>query len=130
MHRLIGRLWVVLILFVSISSFWIRGIRPGHFSLLHILSVVTLVTVSLGFFDARRGNLPSHKGNMRGSWFGLAGAFIYALVVPSRDIPQFVVTEPAEAALAALAALVVVVTTVAVVALGRLTATRRDAPPA
>lgn len=116
-HRLIGRTWVVLMLYVSVTSFWIKELKPGEFSLIHILSVVTIVTVSLGFLAAIRGDIRSHRGNMMGSWFGLLGAFIGAVAVPVRAIPTFVVTEPAQA----LAAVVVVlVTTAAVVTLAKI----------
>jgi len=38
---------------------------------------------------------------MRGSWFGLVGAFIGAVVVPDRRVPTFVVTDPLGALTAA-----------------------------
>ena len=58
-------------LYVSFTSFWIKELEPGEFSLIHILSVVTIVTVSLGIWAAWRGNIQSHRGNMIGSWMGL-----------------------------------------------------------
>ena len=111
-HRLAGRTWVVLMLYVSFTSFWIKELRPGEFSLIHLLSILTIVTVSLGLWSAWRGNIASHRGNMIGSWCGLVGAFIGAVAVPARHVPTFVVTEPAGAAVAAL---LVVLTSVAIV---------------
>jgi uncharacterized membrane protein len=123
-HRMIGRTWVGLMLYVSTTSFWIKELRPGEFSLIHILSVVTIVTVSLGLVAAIRGDIRSHRANMIGSWLGLLGAFIGAVAVPARHIPTFVVTEPLEALLAALS---VALTAVLVVALARrLTPSARD----
>ncbi len=110
-HRLIGRTWVVLMLYVSVTSFWIKELRPGEFSLIHILSIVTIVTVSLGLLAAVRGDIQAHRGNMIGSWLGLVGAFIGAVAVPVRHIPTFVVTEPVQA----FAALVAVIITAAAV---------------
>lgn len=101
-HVLLGRVWAGLMLWVAITSYWIRDIRDGEFSLLHILSTVTLVTVTLGVLHARRGNIAAHKGNMRGSWLGLCGAFIGAVAVPDRVIPTFVVTRPVDATIAVL----------------------------
>ncbi len=54
-HRLLGRVWVVLLLWTAASSFWIRHLRDGAFSWLHVLSLVTLVTVTLGVVNIRRG---------------------------------------------------------------------------
>lgn len=123
-HRLAGRVWVVALLFVSVSSFWIREIRDGAFSLLHILSAVTIVTVTLGLLNAVRGRVQAHRANMTGSWLGLVGAGIAASTVPQRDLPQLVVHDP----LTALGAVVVVVaTTAAVIAAGGAVA-RQNAP--
>ncbi|MEH3033886.1 MAG: DUF2306 domain-containing protein [Aeromicrobium erythreum] len=115
-HRLAGRVWVVALLFVAGSSFWIQEIRPGHFSALHALSVVTLVTVPLGILAARRGDLRHHRSAMTGNWLGLVGAGAAAALVPQRAIPQLVVHDPVTAALALG---VVVATAVAVVGVGR-----------
>jgi len=117
LHRLVGRVWVGLMLYVSVTSFWIREIRHGQFSLLHILSIVTIVSVILGIFDARRGNLRSHVGNMRGSWIGLCFAGAFALAVPGRAVPQFVLADPKQAVSAGFA---VMVTAVVIVGTGRL----------
>lgn len=116
-HVLLGRVWAVLMLWVALSSFWIRDLRDGRLSLLHVLSVVTLVTVVLGVRAARRGDVAAHKGNMRGSWFGLLGAFIGAVAVPGRVIPTFVVTEPLGALAATLA---LALLTLGLIALGAL----------
>lgn len=122
-HRRVGYVWVVAMLYVSVTSFWIREINEGSFSFLHVLSVVTLITVSLGLRAARRGSVEAHRQNMRGSWFGLLGAFTFAVAVPDRTIPTFVVTEPAGAALAAGA---VLATTALVLILGSLGGAGRD----
>lgn len=120
-HRLAGRVWVTSMLFVAISSFWITEIREGRFSFLHVLSVVTIVTVSLGMLAAVRGDIESHRGNMTGSWIGLTFAFAFAIAIPQRAVPTFVVTEPLGAGFAFAA---VVTTTWLVVTLAR----RLEAP--
>lgn len=99
-HVLLGRVWVVLMVWVAVSSYWIRDIRDGEFSLLHVLSTVTLVTLTLGVVAARRGNIAAHKGNMRGSWLGLCGAFIAAVAIPGRVLPTFALGHPGQAVVA------------------------------
>ena len=126
-HRLLGRTWVVLMLYVSFTSFWIKELNPGEFSYIHILSVVTIVTVSLGVLAAVRGDIKSHRGNMTGSWIGLLGAFIGAVAVPVRHIPTFVVTEPAQAFAAFVA--VLITTAVIVTAAKALSGALADAAP-
>jgi uncharacterized membrane protein len=87
-HRIIGRTWIGSMYLTAFSSFWIQELRPGSFSWIHALSVLTIVTVSLGLWNARRGNVPAHAGNMIGSYLGLLGAFIGVVAVPNRLIPQ------------------------------------------
>ncbi len=113
-HRLLGRAWVVLILWTAVSSFWIRHINDGAFSWLHVLSVVTLVTVTLGVVNALRGNVPAHRGNMVGSWLGSMGAMVAALAVPGRMIPTYAVAQPGGAVAFLLSVLVVTIVLVGV----------------
>lgn len=87
-HRAVGWTWVGLIYFTAFSSFFIRMIRPGNFSWIHALSVLTIVTLSLGIWNARRGNATAHAGNMIGTYLGLIGAFVGVVAVPSRLVPQ------------------------------------------
>ncbi len=117
-HRLLGRVWVVLILWTAVSSFWIRHINEGAFSWLHVLSVVTLVTVTLGVVNAVRGNVPAHRGNMVGSWLGACGAMVAATAVPGRMIPTYAVAQPSGAL--AFVVSVLVVTALLVAAGSRL----------
>lgn len=86
-HRMVGRTWVVCMYAVCLSSFFIQGVADG-FSWLHGLSLFTTVTVSLGLYSAIKGNIPAHKANMIGSYFGAVGAFIGVIAVPTRRIPQ------------------------------------------
>lgn len=123
-HRHLGRVWVVLMLWTAVSSFWIRHLRDGAFSWLHVLSLVTLVTVTLGVVGIRRGDLRAHRANMVGSWLGSAIAMVFALALPTRMIPTFAVDEPLGAAAALL---VLALTVVAVVAAGDRLARRSTA---
>lgn len=87
-HRAIGWIWLVLMYFTSFSSFWIQQLRPGNFSWIHGLSAWTIITLSLGLWSARRGNIRAHAANMIGTYIGLWGAFIGVAAVPDRLVPQ------------------------------------------
>lgn len=86
-HRFVGRTWVVCMYTVCLSSFFIRGVANG-FSWLHGLSLLTIVTVSLGLYAAIKGNIAAHKANMIGSYCGSLGAFVGVIAVPTRRVPQ------------------------------------------
>lgn len=95
-HRTMGYFWVAAMYYVCFSSFWI--LSDGHFSWLHGLSAFTIVTVTLGLLSAVRGNFTLHRGNMIGSYIGIAVAFIFAATVPGRAIPDLLATDPSSVA--------------------------------
>lgn len=94
-HRTMGYLWVTAMYYVCFSSFWI--VSDGHFSWLHGLSAFTIVTVTLGLVSAVRRNIPAHRGNMIGSYIGIAVAFGFAVGVPGRSIPRLLLADPGTA---------------------------------
>lgn len=120
-HRIVGRVWVVSMYWTVLSSFFIRELNPGGFSWIHGLSVFTFVTLTIGLWAAMTGRIQTHRGFMRGSYFGTVGAFIGATVVPQRDIPQLAVHNPMLLSMAALA--------VSALAWGTVRLSRRDKPP-
>ncbi|CAG7572646.1 putative membrane protein [Barrientosiimonas humi] len=113
-HRIVGRVWAGLMMWTALSSYAIRDIRPGQLSLLHILSTVTVVSLVIGIWAVRRGDVRTHLGAMRGSWLGSIGAFVGAVAVPDRLLPTFAVTNPAGFAAATATVLVVSALIVAV----------------
>ena len=74
-HRAVGWVWVSLLAFVALSSFWIHDIRMwGPFSPIHLLSIFTLVNLPLAVYFARKGNIKQHR-------IVVMSLFIGALVV-------------------------------------------------
>jgi uncharacterized membrane protein len=84
-HRTIGWIWVALLLTISVSSFFIHGIRMwGEWSPIHILSVFTPLMLLLGVLAARRHRVRAHRITMVSIFAGalvLAGIFT---LVPGR----------------------------------------------
>jgi uncharacterized membrane protein len=118
-HRWVGRVWVVAMYWTVLSSFVIKRLRPGHLSWIHGLSVFTFLTLSIGLWAGMTGRIPIHRGFMTGSYFGLVGAFIGAVVVPSRLIPQWAMHQPLGLTLGAAVSLGVAGAVVLAVNLGR-----------
>ena len=80
LHKLMGWAWVLAMLVVAVSSFWIMEIRKGAgFSVIHLLSVWILICLAVAIWHIRRGNVRAHKGYMVGTMVGLAGAGLGAL---------------------------------------------------
>ena len=65
-HQVLGYLWVSMMMYVSISSFFISEIQLwGAFSPIHLLSAWTVVTLCTGIYFARTGNIKVHQLNMQ-----------------------------------------------------------------
>ena len=84
-HRAIGWVWVLLMLAVSVSAFWIHTIRLwGPWSPIHLLAIFTLIMLPIAVLHALRHRVPQHRIAMISIFFGtlvVAGAFT---LVPGR----------------------------------------------
>jgi uncharacterized membrane protein len=86
-HRTVGWVWVVLMLVIAISSFWIhgQGFRlAGPFGPIHLLSVMVLIMLPVAILFARKHNARGHARTMVGIFIGaliVAGLFT---LVPGR----------------------------------------------
>ena len=79
-HRILGWSWVVMMLTVAVSSFFIHIINPSGFSLIHLLSVVTLIALPLAVYAARRHKVDMHSRIMTRLYVGaliIAGIFTF-----------------------------------------------------
>ena len=78
-HRTLGWIWVILMLIVAGSSFWIHQIRlVGPWSPIHLLSIFTPIMLVLAVWHARRHNVRGHKRAMISIFCGalvIAGLF-------------------------------------------------------
>lgn len=79
-HKWMGWTWVLAMVVVALSSFWIMELRKGAgLSVIHLLSAWVLFALSAAIWHIRRGNVRAHKGFMVGTLLGLAGAGLGAL---------------------------------------------------
>jgi uncharacterized membrane protein len=61
-HRTLGWIWVILMVIVAGSSFWVHQIRLlGPWSPIHLLSIFTLVMLPLGVWMAHRHRVADHR---------------------------------------------------------------------
>lgn len=84
MHRLLGRIWGALMMVTAVSSFWLQSLSGG-LSFIHLFAVLTLVSIPLAIWNARRGNIRAHRNAMRGVYVGLIAAGLLALA-PGRTL--------------------------------------------
>lgn len=78
-HRLLGRIWIGLLVATALSSFFIHSLRLYlGFSPIHILSALTLVGSWQAVASARAGRIAEHRrhvGNLYSLALLTAGAF-------------------------------------------------------
>lgn len=93
LHRLLGRIWVGLMLTTAVASAFIRapggGIAGTGFSFIHIFTVWTLVVVPLAVLAIRKGDVRAHQGAMKGLYAGLCLAGLFTLI-PGRLLGNMV----------------------------------------
>ena len=64
-HRRLGFVWVGAMAVVALSSFWIHEFRWwGPFSIIHVLSLLVLVTLIYSVRAVRGGHLRAHRNSM------------------------------------------------------------------
>lgn len=84
-HRTAGWIWVVLMVIVAVSSFFIHDLRIWDaWSPIHLLSVFTLAMLPLAVMHARRHRVDRHRRAMIAIFVGalvIAGLFT---LVPGR----------------------------------------------
>ena len=90
-HKALGYIWVSLMLFVSISSFFIHEIKLwGNYSPIHLLSIWTIFSVGLAIYFVRVGNIKRHRQVMIALYgFALILTGLFTLL-PGRAMNQVV----------------------------------------
>lgn len=80
-HRALGWVWVVLMLWIAIGSFWIAELRLwGRWSPIHLLSLLVIAMVPLAVWRARRGRIEAHRRGMIALYtLALVGAGVFTL---------------------------------------------------
>ena len=78
-HRLLGKIWLCLMVATSASTFFIHGIGTFHgFSGIHLLSLYVIFGSVPAIRSARRGDIRAHRAQVAGMYFGgivVAGLF-------------------------------------------------------
>ena len=88
-HKTIGMIWSMVMYGTALSSFAVTSLLPGHFSPIHILSLITLATLPLAILARRRGDIKGQARIMSANYAGLLIAGLFTLI-PGRLLGQVV----------------------------------------
>jgi len=86
-HKIIGWIWVSLMMYVALSSFWIKELNDGLYSWIHLLSIWVMISLTLSIYFIRKKQVLLHKIFMIGNFIGLTVAGIFTML-PGRYIPE------------------------------------------
>ena len=88
-HRMLGRIWMGLMLAVALGSFLITGhAGPGQLSWIHGLSAFVIMGVIIAVWAARTGRVNTHRGWVIGIYLGSFLGAGGAAFAPGRLISQ------------------------------------------
>ncbi|WP_440672908.1 DUF2306 domain-containing protein [Candidatus Pelagibacter sp. HIMB1715] len=91
-HKLLGRIWVGLMLIVAISSLFIHEIKLwGAYSPIHLLSLWTIFSLGLGIYFVRVGNIKRHKQVMIALYFFALILTGFFTLYPGRVMHQILI---------------------------------------
>ena len=91
-HKLLGRIWVGIMMFVAISSFFIHEIKLwGAYSPIHLLSLLTIFTLGVGIYYVRVGNVKRHKQTMIALYFFALILTGFFTLMPGRVMHQILI---------------------------------------
>lgn len=80
-HKLLGRIWIALMVVTAIAAIFIRHINDGQFSLIHLFVPMTLIGAWQTVASARRGQLRTHRNHLLRLYLGaliIPGIFAFA----------------------------------------------------
>ena len=91
-HKLLGRIWVGLMMIVAITSFFIHEIKLwGAYSPIHLLSLWTIFSLGLGIYYVRVGNIKRHKQVMIATYFFALILTGFFTLYPGRVMHQILI---------------------------------------
>ena len=91
-HKLLGRIWIGIMMFVAITSFFIHEIKLwGAYSPIHLLSLLTIFTLGVGIYYVRVGNVKRHKQTMIALYFFALILTGFFTLMPGRVMHQILI---------------------------------------
>jgi uncharacterized membrane protein len=85
-HRTAGWLWVSIVAVTAGSTLFITSLNHGSWSLLHLFTGWTLITLPLAVMFAKRHNVARHRRTMRGLFYGGFAINVFIAFIPGRAL--------------------------------------------
>ena len=80
-HKLVGRVWVVILLIVSLSAILIQEINPEGYSLIHLLIPWTIASLVYSIWNIKRFKKTHKRKYRQAHMYSMIGVYVGALLV-------------------------------------------------
>ncbi len=80
-HRILGRTWATILVMVSLTAIFIQTIKPGQYSLIHLLIPWTLGSLSYSSWSIRKFKKTKIERYKYAHMYSMIGVFVGALLV-------------------------------------------------
>ena len=88
-HRVLGRIWGVMMLAAALSSFALHGLT-GRLSWIHILSIVVVIMIPRAVIQAMKHDIRGHRRTMTLTYLGFVVAGLFTFL-PGRLLGSWLV---------------------------------------
>jgi len=80
-HKMLGRIWVTALLIVSVTAIFIQTIKPGQYSLIHLLVPYTIGSLIYSIWNINRFKKTKIKRYKIAHMRSMIGVYIGALLI-------------------------------------------------
>ncbi|MGI9250172.1 MAG: DUF2306 domain-containing protein [Pseudohongiellaceae bacterium] len=80
-HKLLGQVWIIILVIVSISAIFIQEINSGEYSLVHLLIPYTLIALTYSIWNIRKFRQTREAKYKRAHMRSMIGVYLGALIL-------------------------------------------------
>ena len=80
-HRLLGLIWVIFLVIVSISAIFIQAINPGHYSLIHFFIPLTLGSLVYSIWNISKFKKTRIQKYKLAHMYSMISVYVGALII-------------------------------------------------
>ena len=80
-HKTLGRIWVSLLILVSLTALFIQAITPGEYSLIHLLIPFTIGSLIYSIWSIKQYKKTRIEGYKRAHAHSMIGVYVGALLI-------------------------------------------------
>ena len=79
-HKMLGRIWVIFLIIVSLTAIFIQAINPGQYSWIHLLIPFTLVSLIYSIWNIKKYKKTKIERYKYSHMYSMIGVYVGALL--------------------------------------------------